>query len=332
MQKNVYIFSGEPYMVRRSLKKLRDSLDISYPEMNISEFKTMPKTEEIIEACNPVPFMSSNRLVILYDCTVLTSKGSAEEAKKIAAYLGKMPETTALAFCTGDSPDKRRALYQEVKKSGEAMEFPAPERPDCVSFVIKTVKEMGAAITSKAASDLVDIVGRDYYSLENEAAKLAAFSGYGEITPADVAECVSKSLEYNVFEIHGLLLNAGSPKSRETFLGDNKQAEKAEKLLEDILKNERPEGLVGLLARKIRDMYKVKTMIDLGYSPVKIAGTMGISGYVAEIISRECRAFTQQELRAGLVALADLDYSIKSGEGDALLKLTETLFKIYKIN
>jgi DNA polymerase III subunit delta len=317
MRKNVYIFSGESYMVRRSLTNLRQSLDITYPEMNVSEYKTMPKADEIIESCCSVPFMSPCRLVIVSDCTVLTSKGSAEEAKKIAAYLGRMPETTVLALCTGEPTDKRRALYQEVKKTGEVVEFGEPERSDCISFVIKTAKEQGSSINSKAASDLADLAGRDYYSLENETAKLAAFCGYKEITPAHVAECVSKSLEYNIFELHGYLIN--------------KQAGKAQELLEDILREERPEGLVGLIARKIRDMYKVRTMLDSGFSFGKIAGTMNISSYVAEIISRECRSFTGQELRSGLIALADLDYAIKSGEADASLKLPKTLFKIYKL-
>lgn len=315
--KNIYIFSGESYMIRRSLKGLRQSLGIEYPEMNISEYKAMPKADEIIEACATVPFMSPLRLVVIMDCTVLTSKGSAEEAKRIAGFMGRMPETTVLALCTEDAPDKRRTLYQEAKKRGEVIEFPEPRSGDCVSFAISTAKEQGASISSMAAADLATLSGSDYFTLENEIAKLAAFCGYREITPEDVKLCASKSLEYNVFELHSLLLK--------------KQAGKARDLLDDILRYERPEGLIGLIARKMRDMYKARTMIDKGFSKGKIATALGISDYGAEMTISDCKSFSQEELRYGLEALADLDYSIKSGEGDADFALPLTFFSIYKL-
>lgn len=315
--KNIYIFSGEGYMVRRSINNLKRLPDIEFPEMNITEYKTMPKADELLEACVTVPFMSFRRLVIVADCTVLTTKGSAEEAKKIAALLGRMPETTILALCSEDAPDKRRTLYQEAKKRGEVKEFTALRNADCISFVNKSAKEQGVGISSKAAADLVALAGCDYYSLENEVKKLAAFCGYKEITPGDVAACASKSLEYNVFEMHTLLIK--------------KQAGKAKSLLDDILRFERPEGLIGLIARKMRDMYKAKTMLDKGFSKGRITEALGISDYGAEMTISECKSFTQEELRKGLEALADLDYSIKSGESDADFALPETLFSIYKL-
>jgi membrane protein DedA with SNARE-associated domain len=157
----------------------------------------------------------------------------------------------------------------------------------------------------------------EFAMFRSEAAKLAAYSGYGEITSRHVEECVSKSLEYNVFEIHGLLIK--------------KQTGKAKQLLEDILKSERPEGLIGLIARKIRDMYKVKALLDRGDGPEEITSILKMKNFVAEMAIKECRQYTQQELRKALKVLADIDYGIKCGEKDASLALPEALFEIYKL-
>lgn len=317
MSKHLYIFAGESYIVRESLKELKKTLGIEYPEMNIAEYKTMPKAQEIIEACASVPFMSEKRLVAVTDCNILTTKGSADEARKLAAFLPRMPETTALALCTDEAPDRRRTLYTEIKKLGIIREFAQPVREDCVRFVQAQAKRYGAAVSPKAAADLVEASGCDYHILDGEVAKLAAYAGYGAITEAHVKECASKSLEYNVFEIHSLLIN--------------KQPVKAKELLNDILRSERPEGLIGLIARKIRDMYKIKSMAEAGYTAAKSAEVMDIKRFAAEMILKESKRFSLGELRGALKDLADLDYGIKSGEKDADIALNETVLKIYKM-
>lgn len=317
MSKQIYIFTGESYMVRESLGGLKKTLNIAYPEINVTEYKTMPKAQEIIEACAVVPFMSEKRLVAVTDCTALTTKGSADEAKKLAAFLPRMPESTALVLCTNEAPDRRRTLYAEVKKLGTVREFASPAREDCIRFVQEQAKKHGAEISSKAAAGLVDASGCDYHILDGEAAKLAAYSGYGTISEAHVKECASKSLEYNVFEIHSLLVS--------------KQASKAKQLLEDITRSERPEGLVGLIARKIRDMYKVKSMTEAGYTTSRAAEVLGFKRFAVEMIAKESKRFSVDDLRGALTDLADLDYGIKSGEKDAATALAETVMKIYKL-
>jgi len=315
MNKNAYIFTGEKYMIKRGVEKLKASLGIEYPEMNITEFKTMPKTLDIIEACDCVPFLSPKRLVIISECGVLTSKGSAEEAKKILSYIKRMPETAVLAMCSEESPDKRKALFKEIQENGGVYEFPAPNAAACAGFVTERAKELGVKISLKTASELVSIAGCDYFTLENETAKLAAYCGYGEITSGDVRTCAAKSLEYNVFELHGLLMRG--------------EAERARRLLEEILRMERPEGLIGLIARKFRDMLKARSMIDSGYPPSKIAALLGVSGYAADMITKDAKKFSSGELIGALKTLADVDYSMKSGEKDVDFALSEALILIY---
>lgn len=313
--KNYYIFAGEGYMVRDSLKKLKAALNIPYDMLNVTEYKAMPKADELIAACVEYPFMAEKRLQAVLDCTVLTSAGSAEEAKKITAYLDNMPDTTVLALCLDGTPDKRRALYKRIKEMGEVREFAAPTAAACVGFVGAQAKAQGARISQKAAEELVTLVGCDYFTLENETAKLAVYSEFGEITSSHIKACASRSLEFNVFEIHRLFVE--------------RRAKQARDLLAEILESERPEGLIGLFARKIRDMYKTKTMLDAGFSADRIASALNVKSYPAQMLMKECARFSAQQLRTGLRTLAELDFGIKSGIRDAELALCAALLEVY---
>jgi len=310
---NIYILTGESYMINKSVRDLKKKAQ--NPQLNVTEYKGMPASAELISACAQVPFMSDTRFVSVAGCSVLNASGSAEEAKKIAVFLERMPDTTILAMCSAEPPDKRRALYKYVKKNGTVREFAPPGNYECASFVEKQAKAKGAAISAKAAAALVSVAGRDYYTLENEVDKLAVYSGFGEITLKHIAECASRSLEYNVFEIHNLLAD--------------KQADKAFALLADILEQERPEALIGLFARKIRDMYKVKTMRDAGFSEQQTAKQLALSGYAVSRLIKDCSRFTADSLRRGIGILADTDYGIKSGGKDAALALNKALVCIY---
>lgn len=317
MESNIYLFTGDSYMVKQSVIMLRQSLNIQHEQLNLTTFKEMPDADTLIGACAEVPFMADQRVIIVYDSKVLTAKGNATEGKKIAAFLDRLPDSTVLIFCLSDSPDKRRVLYKHIKKLGKIKELAEPKPDVCIRFVLDRVKQHGASIQKNTAAQLVQIVGCDYFALDNEAAKLAIYSDGKQITTEHVTKCVSKSLEYNVFEIHELFVK--------------QQAGKAHALLSDILNNERPEALIGLFARKIRDMYKTRAMLDARFSMDRIIGMLKVPGFVARRLAEECRHFSAGELREGLKILSDLDYSIKSGTADASLALPDTLIKIYKL-
>lgn len=313
--KNLYIFAGEGYMVRDSLKKLKLALNIPNDMLNITEYKTMPKADELIAACAEYPFMADNRLLAVLDCTVLTTTGSAEEAKKLTAYLDKMPDSTVLVLCTDGTMDKRRSLYKRVKELGEVHEFTAPTAAVCASFVVQQAKAQGAKISARTAEELVALAGCDYYTLENETAKLAVYCNFKEITSAHVKACASRSLEFNVFEIHRFFVQ--------------RKADEARNLLAEILESERPEGLIGLFARKVRDMYKTKTMLDAGFDLDRIAQQLKAKSFAVQMLAKECARFSAAQLREGLKLLADLDYGIKSGQMDSDLALSATLLRVY---
>ena len=314
---NIYLLAGNGFMINKNLTKLKASLDIQYEELNVSVFRDMPAVSEVIDACQGVPFMSEKRLVVLKDTSLLAAKSSAEEGKLLSDYLEKLPGSTVLVMCYEGEPDRRRTMYKQTKKLGKVSEFAEPKEPDCVSFVMEEAKRAGAAIKKPEAEMLVGIAGCDYYALENEIAKLSVYSGGRQISSDHIKKCVSRSLEYSSFEIHSLLVQ--------------KKTDEAMSLLDDILMEERPEALIGLIAYNFREMFKVRAMLDLSYSAARITEVLKSREFIVRKRINDCKHFNGEDIRKGLKLLGELDYQTKSGKADSQLSLPQTLLRIYKI-
>lgn len=314
---NLFLFTGNGFMIEKNISSLRKKLNIQMEELNVSVFKDMPSVDELIGVCCQVPFMSDRRLVVCKELSLLAPKSSKDEGKKLADYLEQLPDTTALIMCFMGAPDKRRTLYKKIKNIGSVFDYPEPKSDACIKFAVDEAKRNESAIKRPAAELLVSTVGCDYYAIENEIAKLAVFTAGKEIKQEHVKLCASKSLEYNVFEMHNLLVS-------------NKPSE-AFSLLEDILFDGRPEALIGLIAYNLREMYKVRAMMDAAFSEYKIAQTLKTRDFIVRRRIKECRNFTSKELRDGLTWLGELDFSIKSGRQDPVIALHDALVKIYKL-
>ena len=314
---NLYLLTGNGYMIKKNLDEIKASLNIEYEELNLVVFREMPAVSEVIDACSSVPFMSDKRLIVLKDTRLLSGKGSKEEGKKLADYLENLPETSVLVMCYEGGPDKRRTLYKRAAKFGKVISNDDPKAPVCVSFAMDKSKKAGAVLKRQQASLLVEIAGCDYYVIENEVDKLAVYAKGRQITDDDIKQCVSRTLEYSSFELHRLFIE--------------KRTAEAVKLLNEILSEESPEALIGLLAYNFREMYKVRSMMDLGYSANRIAGVLKSRDFIVGKRMKECKGFSSKEIRKAISMLGETDYQKKSGRGDSDLMLPRTLFEIYKL-
>ena len=216
-----------------------------------------------------------------------------------------------------ESRTKEGALYKRSAKLGKVISNPEPKAAVCVNFAIERAKKADALLKKQQAGLLVEIAGCDYYVIENEVDKLAVYAKGRQITDEDIKQCVSRTLEYSSFELHRLFIQ--------------KRTAEAVSLLNEILSEESPEALVGLLAYNFREMYKVRSMMDIGYSASRIAGVLKSSDFIVSKRVSECRGFTSKEIRKAISMLSETDYQKKSGRGDSDLMLPRTLFEIYKL-
>ena len=98
----------------------------AFPDMNQTVLKD-PDANQLIAAAETLPFMADRRMVVVSESGMLTGKArdydEAASAERLKTYLPELPDTTALVFYVRGAADKRKKLYQTIKKCGCVVSF-----------------------------------------------------------------------------------------------------------------------------------------------------------------------------------------------------------------
>lgn len=315
---SVYLFSGEEeYVKQEALEQLIDAIvaptfrDMNHQTMDGSEVKV----DEIINACETLPFMADRRVVIVRDSVFFTKKKnggdsySAQDEKRMKEYIGNIPKTSHLVFYVRNGIDKRSALYRAIKKHGCAVDFSRLKDHDIKRWVTRELSVQGKTITSAALEQFVHLTGGNLEDVKNELSKLIAFTYESDtITEEDVLSTITPTLEYSIFQLVEAI--------------GNKNADNALKLLYEMLdRGEVFYSILPMIGRQIRLILMCKHYNIKGYTNSQIAKTLKIHPYgVGKYISQG-RNFTEAELTAALSDCLQLDHSIKQGKIDGRLGL-----------
>jgi len=304
----VYVLSGEAYIKNAALDALISALPTGIKTLNFTVLDGKCDEAEIVNACESLPFMGERHAVVV--------KGDVPGTKTFEKYLDALPETTILVFVCDKAMDRRRSIYKKIKSVGYVADFKPLSPAERVKGVTQAGKKRGMRLTAAQAKELIRYSGTDMYTLSNEIDKLKSYTEGAEVTGADIASVASKTLEYNVFQLHDLLIA--------------KKTGQALALLNDMLETEKtPFGILGYIASRFRSMLKAKALIKARYPEAEVVRLIGGHPYAARIAMRQCNRFSIDALRAAIKTLAELDYRLKSGRADGRFILDQTILSVY---
>jgi DNA polymerase III subunit delta len=275
----------------------------------------------LLATCDTVPFLSTNRLVILTDFMsqaqprrsrarsprrASTDAGEPSRAEELAAYVSRMPASTTLLLLDGQiRPDN--AILQMLGPLAEVRSFPQLQGQELLSWIAARARALGAGIEPRASALLAESLRGDLWSLASEIEKLALYTREQMITPADVREMVAAAQQSNVFAMvdatiagrldealrqFRLLLNEGSP----------------------------PAYIIAMIARQYRQLIILEDMAAANEP-------LGAMAQAAEIRSegaarralQQARRLGAMLLRAAYERILAADLAIKRGETEETL-------------
>lgn len=317
--KSIYLFYGEEeYVKQQALNQLVDALidpqfrDLNYQVMDGSEVGV----DEIINACETLPFMSDRRLIVVKDSVFLTNRrngsdnqNSVEDGKRLGEYIKDIPPTTYVIFYVRNGIGSKSGLYKSIKKIGSVVEFSRLEDIDVKRWVVREIGIHSKTITKPAIEQFVYLVGTNLEDVENELSKLMAFvHDCDVITEEHVQKIATPTLEHSIFQLVEAI--------------GNRDVDTALILLDEMLdKGEAFYSIIPMIGRQIRLILLCKSYSEKGYLRNQIASTLKIHPYgVGKYISQG-QNFTKEELEAAFLDCLKLDYSIKQGKIDGRLGL-----------
>ena len=164
--------------------------------------------DHALSAVSTVSLGDGKRVALVRD----TNQMDTEEQKRLAASLGKVPESGLLILHTGtpiseDGKVKRGSvvaleLSNAVKKVGQILDFALPKADDARDFLAQAAREAGKRLSSEAAALLSQLPADDVGRLVTEVAKAAAHAGdAATISAADVEAVLSRSPDDVIFKL-----------------------------------------------------------------------------------------------------------------------------------
>ena len=293
----VYLIFGEDELKRETvIKRLRKRLatlgDLSF---NSDVFSGEKATgEQIVAAANTLPFASEVRLVQVDNVEKLRKT----DMEEIISYLEKPSPTTVLAL-VAQKLAKNTRLYKAVGAFGKTAYI------DCAPFQAKelnrAVRAMavthGVTFTEGAAASLIDLVGTNTVSLDNEIKKLAlAHRGDDPVNQNEVIALVAHTAEIKPWEF----IDAFGMKNLSRCIYLYNRMEKTS-----------PHQLIALCVSRIRDLISIKALNARGGEDV--AGAMKMPPWRLKNLNKQASRWSMNQLIAALKKAQGSERAMKSG-------------------
>ncbi|MBC7251401.1 MAG: DNA polymerase III subunit delta [Anaerolineae bacterium] len=313
-----YLFHGEDEFSRAeavSSLKQRMGDDPTMADLNTVVLDGRRITmSELQHACDTIPFMADQRLVIVegwLEALASQGKSKAEETlQELTAYLPHLPPTTRLVFVENRRIERHHPVHKLATSldCGYVKEFAPPQKDSLHRWISKRAEKHGGKITPQAARELAAFVGDDLRLLDQEIAKLVAYAG-GErpINLEDVHLLVSYAQEANIFHMVDAL--------------GRRDGRTAMRLLHQLLGTQKPLSILGMIVRQFRILVQVKELGEEGLGSREIASRLKLHHFVVEKGLRQARNFSMAQLERVYDKLVETDVAIKTGQLDAVLAL-----------
>ena len=302
---NIYRVVGSDFLqIDGVLNEFKHFCGEDYIELNQTIFDDENfSVDDIINACNQVPFLAEKRLVILKD----VSKVTEIDKQKLFDY-SKNPNKDCILVVIDNNKN-----FSTIKS--KLIECKPLNFSDLSKIITDYLSGLNIKIENSAIKLLVENCSFNISKLMTELKKLSDYVGEnGNIDANDVINLVTKNDDYSVFELSDAL--------------SKKQSSRAVKTLKLMLENSEPLMIVSLLAGHFRRLFFAKISTE---SSLEISKILGVKEYSIIKAREQAENFTAKNLKKIMELILDTEYLIKSGQMNAVNGVHFLIFSILEI-
>ncbi len=308
-----YLFHGDEEFVKESAyRALLNAAVVENPDFNLTTIDT-DSAQEIISACETLPFMSERRMVVLRRLPV------DKDGRAIADYIERIPRETVLLFLIKGKADGKTALVKRMKSIGRDVEFNTLDDNEIIRWLISNAKKGGCALSRENAQYILTLTGHDMLNVSNELKKLIAYCNYkDEISYDTIDRMVTRNPEYKLFSMFDAFMKGD--------LHDGFH------MLDSILGSKRDEealSVSGYLLGCFKNMLSVSDLMHTGMSKNDIMKRLNMRDYTLRSTERNLKSRSREWLLDAVARLSDIVYLRVSGERDAEAALKDSLSAIF---
>lgn len=282
-----YIKGDDPFLHERAFRLIYDASEMAMDDLNVNRFEENVDFDQVVKALNTLPVFAKYRIVYVR----LYGKDFKNE-KALGEYLKNENPTSILIVDVGNE-DYLKSLAKELT----LVDCNRLSREIVFPFVASDLKKQNKTITRSACDLLCDFTNNDLSKINNEIQKLVGYIGdRTEIQEQDIEAMVTKSIEFQIFELTESLAKKNSKKVYQIL---------------DILKSRKDEYrmLHALIYKHFRRLFFVSISKE---SKSDLAKMLGVQEFAITKAQEQARLFTKRQLKEINDICIKLDYDLKN--------------------
>lgn len=292
----IVTLTGEnSFALSRELSSLLATFTAEHGDLAVEKLDgAEAEAADIGQALTSLPFLSSRKLVVLYQAGM--NKEFTEQAEGL---IKNLPESTDLIIVE-PKPDKRLSYYKLLKSKTDLREFINIDPHQLTRWLVDQAKSQGATLTSADARYLVERVGANQQLLFNELNKLVLYDPKINLQTIDLL--TEPNTQSTVFQLLEAAFSGETKKALRLYA--DQRAQKIE-----------PPQIVAMLTWQLHVLAIVKAAGDRTVE--NIAKEANINPFVVRKTQTIARNLNMAEIRKLVEDLIYIDVSNKTRSIDA---------------
>ena len=290
MSAPVYLLTGETFLAEEAVDRIR--AEAGTDPLSEASFVGDVPAAELLGALDTPSLLGGRRLVVVRDAQDL----SKDAVESLTRYV-EAPSPSAVLVLVSSG---RTKLDAAVRAAGAVIALEAPKGRRLVGWIRERGREHKLRVDDRAGWALLDSVGTELRDLDGALSQLSTALGTGAtVGPAEVRKAFPRLADERVFAFQDAV-------------GERRLAVAMTALRRLLEQGDEPLMVFGALSSQIRRMLRARRFADLDAKAV--ADAMGLPGWRAERLQRQCRSYREEELAEAMTVLAATDVEMKGGD------------------
>lgn len=330
--KGSYIFYGidERLIMEEVNSIIKSALADDFRELNLVRFdgSTLASFDDVINACQTLPFMSEKKVVLVSRANFLEDSKSEhsraadeKQFKRLQEYIDKVPGHCILIlyFVFKSKRDKGSDRIKKIEKKAQTVKVEKATGARLESKVSELFKARGKDIGRIELKAFIDKMQDNSLTvINNEVEKLCCYAMDRDITRADINYIFTETSDEDIFD----LINP---------LSQRKTKEALKTLDELLFKGSKVTYILNMVERHFSLLFKVKLCQESGRSSDYISKEFRLFGYRLEMTLNQCKRYTGKQLKKILELCLEAERKIKTSPVDDKTELELLLINVTSV-
>lgn len=330
--KGSYIFYGidERLIMEEVNSIIKSALADDFRELNLVRFdgSTLASFDDVINACQTLPFMSEKKVVLVSRANFLEDSKSEhsraadeKQFKRLQEYIDKVPGHCILIlyFVFKSKRDKGSDRIKKIEKKAQTVKVEKATGARLESKVSELFKARGKDIGRIELKAFIDKMQENSLTvINNEVEKLCCYAMDRDITRADINYIFTETSDEDIFD----LINP---------LSQRKTKEALKTLDELLFKGSKVTYILNMVERHFSLLFKVKLCQESGRSSDYISKEFRLFGYRLEMTLNQCKRYTGKQLKKIIELCLEAERKIKTSPTDDKTEIELLLINVTSV-